>query len=240
MNRIESVNNEKVKYYKKIRERKYINEFNEYIVEGEHLVEEAIKCGLVKEIISLDEIDYNLPVTLVNEKVMSSISLLKSIPNIMAVVKKRDNKEIKGKKVILLDDVQDPGNVGTIIRNCVAFNIDTLVLSEGCASIYNDKVIRASQGLCFHLNIVQMDIEKAINLLKDQDITIYGTGFENSVDLDNINNIDSFGVIFGSEGQGIKPNILSMCDKIIKIEMNENCESLNVGVSSGIIMHKFR
>lgn len=129
---ISSVNNEKIKYYKKLREKKYILEYGKYIVEGEHLVMEAFKAGVLLEVLVSEEVSMELdvPSVLISKNVLKSISLLKSVPNIMGVVKYEISKEIIGNKIILLDDVQDPGNVGTIIRCALAFNVNTVILSE--------------------------------------------------------------------------------------------------------------
>ena len=113
---IDSVNNEKIKYFKKLRDKKYILEEKKYIVESEHLVEEAYKSGLLLEVItSKSDTNYDVKTTLVSEKVLKSISLLPSAPNIMGVVKYKEGNEIVGNKIVLLDNVQDPGNVGTMI-----------------------------------------------------------------------------------------------------------------------------
>ena len=129
---IESINNEKVKHWRKIRTNKYINEYKEYIVEGEHLVEEAIKSGKAKYLILLNGTNYdtNLEKYYVTEKVMNSISLLKSTPKVMCVVKIQNDEINLENKIVVLDDVQDPGNVGTIIRTAYAFNFNTIILSN--------------------------------------------------------------------------------------------------------------
>ena len=162
---IESVNNEKVKFYKKIREKKYILEFKKYIVEGEHLVREAYNAGILEEIIVSDNYSFNylnINTIRVNTKVMKSLSKMSSIPKVMGVVKLVLNEEIKGHKIVLLDNVQDPGNVGTIIRSALAFNVDTVVMSTDSVSLFNDKLIRASEGTIFNMNVVRMDLMDAI------------------------------------------------------------------------------
>lgn len=239
---IDSLDNKFVKHYKQIRNKKYINEYGEYIVEGEHLVREAIKSGNVKEIILLDGYDYEttLNKVIVSERVMKSISLLMSVPYVMAVVKVNSNNKITGKRIVLLDGVQDPGNVGTIIRNSLAFDIDTLVLSETCASIYNDKVIRSTQGMMFHMNIVTMDLIIAIEEIKKMGIKVYSTSLDSSKFIDDVKFGNSYAIVFGSEGNGVSKEVLNISDELIKIPMNNNCESLNVAVSSGIILYELR
>src|SRR5574344_41436 len=115
---IESINNDKIKYYKKLRTIKYINEFKAFVVECEHLVEEAIKSGYAKEIIILDGKNYttNLPKIYVTEKVLKYISTLDSPQYVMALCYIKESNKLVGEKIVVLDNVSDPGNLGTIIR----------------------------------------------------------------------------------------------------------------------------
>lgn len=239
---IESVQNEKIKYYRKLREIKYIKEYKEFIVEGEHLVEESIKNGYAKEIIILSGKDYNtdLPKIVVSDNVLKSISLLKTPQYVMALCKVSNNKEIKGDRLLLLDNVSDPGNLGTIIRSSVAFNIDTIILSEDSVNLYNDKVVRSSEGMVFNTNIITMNLNTAIDEIKNKGIKVYGTDLKGSKYLHEFNKPSSFALIVGNEGMGMKKEILNLCDENIKIEMNNNCESLNVGVATSIILYEWR
>ncbi len=239
---IESVQNDKIKYFRKLRETKYIKEYKEFIVEGEHLVEEAIKNGLALELIIESGKDYNsdLPKIYVSENVLKSISLLKTPQYVMALCKIVDDKEIKGNRILLLDNVSDPGNLGTIIRTSVAFNIDTIILSEDSVNLYNDKVVRSSEGMIFNTNIITMNLIDAINEIKNKGIKVYGTDLKGSKYLHEFSKPSSFALIVGNEGQGMKKEILDLCDEKIKIEMENNCESLNVGVATSIILYEWR
>lgn len=238
---IESVNNEKVKFYKKLRDKKYILENKMYIVEGEHLVSEAYKAGLLLEVLCTNEFynSFDVPSVLMSKKVISSISLLKSVPDVMGVVKLVESKDIKGKKIVLLDNVQDPGNVGTIIRSALAFNVDTVILSSDSVSLYNDKMIRSTEGTIFNMNVVRMDLRVAINEIKKKGIKVYYADMNGSINLDEAN-IKEYALVLGSEGQGISDYIKELSDDSINIPINNLCESLNVSVSGGIIMYKFR
>ena len=238
---IESVQNEKIKYFRKLRETKYIKEYKLFIVEGEHLVEEAIKNGCAKEIILLNGKDYNTDLNkiYVSDNVLKSISLLKTPQYIMALCNVIDNKEIKGSRLLLLDNVSDPGNLGTIIRSSVAFNIDTIILSEDSVNLYNDKVVRSSEGMIFNTNIITMNLSDSIKEIKNKGIKVYGTDLKGSKYLHEFNKPTSFALIVGNEGMGMKKEILDLCDENIKIEMNNNCESLNVGVATSIILYEW-
>lgn len=238
---IDSVNNEKIIFYKKLREKKYILENNMFIVEGDHLVEEAYKSGRLLEVImdSTCNIKLDVKTTLVSKKCMEKISLLKSVPNIMGVVKLVKNESIIGNKIVLLDNVQDPGNVGTIIRSALAFNVSTIVMSPDSVNIYNDKLIRSTEGTIFNMNIVVMPLSEAIEKIHQMGIKVYYADMYGSINLDDAD-IKDYALVLGSEGKGISDYIRKEADYGINIPMKDKCESLNVSVSGGIIMYKFR
>ena len=235
-----SINNEKIKNIKKLNSKKYRNEFNSFLVEGEHLVEEAYKKGLLKYLIIDENIDYKLDVEtiIVSNNILKYISELDNPPKIIGVCEKLKEKPI-GNKVLILDNIQDPGNLGTIIRSCVAFNIDTIILSKNTVDLYNSKVIRATQGMIFNIGIVYKDIEETISILKENNYKIYGTNVNNGKSLKNVEKCKKFAIIMGNEGNGVRQNILDMCDEYIYIDMNKSCESLNVGVATSIILYEF-
>lgn len=239
---IESIDNDKIKYYRKIRNTKFIKEYKEFIVEGEHLVEEAIKSGFATEVIILKGKNYNtnLPKIFVNEKVLKNISLLETPQYVMALCKIKEETNNYGNRILILDNVSDPGNLGTIIRTSVAFGVNTIVLSENSVNIYNDKVIRASQGMIFKINIIEKELIRFIKELKENNIKVYGTDLKGSTKFSAVETPKSFALVLGNEGSGISKEILDLCDERILIEMNDNCESLNVGISSGIILYNWR
>ncbi|MEG0799406.1 MAG: RNA methyltransferase [Bacilli bacterium] len=234
---IESINNEKIKYIKSLLIKKNILREKKFIVETEHLVQEAVNSGRALEIFYVQDYDnkFNIKSTMISDKVMKYISSLTSSTKVLCICSTTCEKEIVG-NVVILDNVADPGNVGTIIRSCVAFNISTLILTDGCASIYNDKVIRSSEGNIFHLNIVKMNLSSAIDIIKKKGITLVGTSLKKSNDIEKLDN--RYAVIFGNEASGIDDITLSKCDKVFKIRMNKNCESLNVAVSCGIVLYE--
>ena len=183
--------------------------------------------------------DFNVPVEILSCKDIKSISLLNSVPNIMGVVRLKVDNVIKGKKIIILDDVQDPGNVGTIIRSALAFNVDTVVLSEGSVSLYNDKMIRSSEGTIFKMNVVRMNTELAIEKIKSNGIKVYYADMAGKEELDSLE-LDSYALVLGSEGQGISDKVKRLADSSISVPINNDCESLNVACCGAIIMYKFR
>ena len=233
---ITSVENKKIKEIAKLNNRKYRKEMGLFIVEGEHLVEEAYKHNLLESVYSLDETDYpNSEV--VTENVMRKISNLDTIPNIIGVCKFKEEKAL-GNKLLVLDDVQDPGNLGTIIRSAVAFDIDTIVLSNGTVDLYNPKVLRATQGMIFNMNIITRDLVPFISDLKEYNYKIYSTNVVNGKEVKTLEKDDKYAIIMGSEGRGVKKEIEDMSDENIYIKMNPLCESLNVGVATSIILYE--
>lgn len=238
---IDSVNNPKIVYFTKLRNSKYIKEEKKYIVEGENLVEEAYKAGLLETIIrDKDYIsNYDVNEIIVRKNCLNKISLLKTSPSIMGVVKLKQNTQIIGDKILILDDVQDPGNVGTMIRSALAFNVSTVILSFNSANIFNDKVIRSSEGAIFKVNVITMDLQEALKKIKEKNIDIFYADMHAKEEIDEVNE-KKYALIMGSEGKGISEISKKYANRSIRIEMNEQLESLNVSVSASIIMHKLR
>ncbi len=239
---ITSIDNPKVKEYIKLQQKKYRDRSSKFIVEGMHLVLEAYKKGIVEEIIlEQDEVvPLDVPIVYTTEEVIHKISTLDHPVSILALCKKIPEKDELGSRVLLLDDIQDPGNLGTIIRSAVAFDIDTIVLSSKTVDLYNPKVVRATQGMLFHINIVRRDLEDVILQLKEAEIPIYGTKVEYGADVREIRDNDTYALIVGNEGSGVRDEISNLCDQNLLIEMNHNVESLNVGVATSILLYELR
>ena len=236
-----SVDNKKIKEIKKLNVKKYRDELGLFLVEGEHLVCEAKNAGILCELLLLDGEKFNLDVetNYVSLNVMKSISNLDNPPKMIGICRKNISDKIIGDKVLILDDIQDPGNLGTIIRSSVAFNIDTIVVSPNTVDIYNSKVIRATQGMIFNINFVVMDIGECVNYLKKNDFHIFGTKVTGGKKLKTIDKFLKFAIIMGNEGNGVHNEYLELCDEYIYIPMNSACESLNVGVATSIILYEF-
>ena len=233
---IESKDNKKIKYISKLRNTKYMNEEEKFIIEGYHLVEEALKAGILIETISVSDTNYNVPNTLVSDSVMKHISTLPSTSQIIGICKFIQDKKI-GNRVIILDNVQDPGNVGTIIRSAKAFNFDTVVLSNDSVNKYNEKLIRSTQGMLFNTNVITKNIQDIINELKDSNYLICTTDVNNGKHPSTIDN-NKLAVIVGNEGTGVSNDINNLADTHIYIPTNNNVESLNVAVAASIIMYE--
>lgn len=236
---ITSINNEHIKDIIKLKNKKYRNETGLFLIETRHLVIEAYKAGLIHELI-LEEneiLPLGVKTTYVSKDIMRKISDMETNSCVMAIVKKKEEKQI-GEKVLVLDDLQDPGNLGTIIRSALAFNIDTIVLSPNTVDLYNPKVIRATQGMIFHINIVIRDIRKTLRELKDNDYKILGTKVTNGVDARESKTYSHYALIIGNEGRGMSEELEEYCDEYLYIKMNDNCESLNASVAASILMYE--
>ena len=235
--KIESLNNSKVKYWAKLKSKKYRDETGLFLVEGDHLVKEALETSSVLELISTKEEEKRegIPFYLVTDAIMKKLSSQVSRSNIIAVCKKKEEKEITG-TVCPLDNIQDPGNLGTIIRSAVAFDINTLILGSDSVDLYNEKVIRSSEGMLFHLNILRMDAKEAIKKLKENGYKIYGTDVRKGTNLKEIKFKEKSAIIIGNEGAGMKEELKAYCDDSIHIPIH--CESLNASIAASIIFYE--
>ena len=236
---ITSLDNKRIKNYSKLLNKKYRDEEGLFLVEGEHLVIEASKAGCLIEVIKCEdyEMDFDVTTTLVTYDVIKKLSNTLNPQKVVGVCKKLSDKEI-GNKVLLLEDIQDPGNLGTIIRSSVAFGVDTVVLSNNTVDLYNDKVLRSSEGMIFHIDIVKRDVYELVDLLHAKGYKVYGTKVDGGTDLKDVTVSDKCVIVMGNEGNGVSSKLLDKCDEYIYINMNGTCESLNVGVATSIILYE--
>ncbi len=234
-----SIDNKKIKEIKKLQTKKYRDEMGLFLVEGEHLVLEAYQSGSLKTLILCNmELKLNVETMEVTPNVIKYLSELETPSNIMGICYKIKEEEIKGDKILLLDDIQDPGNLGTIIRSAVAFNINTIIMSPKTVDLYNSKVIRGSQGLLFHINIIVKDLSVIIPILKNNGYLTLGTRVNGGKSLKRVEKENKFAIIMGNEGKGLNECIQNLCDDFLYIEMNKQCESLNVAVATSIILYE--
>lgn len=210
------------------------------MVEGEHLVEEAMKAKQVECLISTKDITSDLPIIVVSNEVMSKLSFTKSPQSIMAKCKiKKEKKLIDGKRYLILDDLQDPGNIGTLIRTALAFSIDQVILSNNCVDLYNDKLLRSMQGANFHISCIYDDLKTVISTLKKNNVKIIGSALENGQDIKQIKISEKMAFVVGNEGNGMNKDILQECDYVGYIPIN-TIESLNVAIAGSIMMYHFK
>ena len=226
---ISSVDNPKIKELMKLKQGKNRKKEEKFIVEGAHLVKEAKMAGVLIESFSIEEKE---GYTLVSESVMKKISTTDTVVREIGLCKFIDKSELAD-KVLILDGVQDPGNMGTLMRSACAFGFNTIFVGNGCVDIYNEKVIRSSQGAIFKLNFRFGSIVEFIN--SSQEIKFFGTNVVRGIPLDDVNYKGKIGIILGNEGNGISKEVDDLMLDNIYIPM-DNTESLNVAIAGSIIM----
>ncbi len=230
---ITSDTNSKIKLLLKLKQSKYRKSMGLFIVEGSHLVKEAKMKGRLVEAYSILEQEGYITIT---EELMKKIASTDTVVKEIGLCKIEENNKLTN-KILILDAVQDPGNLGALLRSAKAFGFDTIVLGNGTVDLYNDKVIRSSQGAIFKLNFIHTNLVEFINKLNDYQV--YGTDVVNGIELDNVKNDSKIAVILGNEGNGISKEVKELVNKNIYIPMDDT-ESLNVSVAGSIIMYKLR
>lgn len=246
MKYIQSLQNPQVKQWKKLLTKKERDKTFTFLVEGFHLVEEALKADAVIQIIINEEtevpqrLDYgSTPIVAVTPEIFRELCDTETPQGILAVCavpKKSDAVEV-GKTFLLIDAVQDPGNLGTMIRTADAAGIDAVIVGNGSVDIYNSKVVRSAQGSHFHLPVIRGDLKEWMELLSNRNIQIYGTALENGHIYTDTKASNSFGLLVGNEGGGVNPELLSLTSKNLYIPIFGKSESLNVAVATGILLY---
>lgn len=243
---IKSTNNSLIKDIVKLKEKKYRDEMDMFLIEGPHLVEMAYKSNSLEMVFISESVleKYKkyvdkISVVIVTDAIIGKLSFSKTPQGLVGVARKKINNKINGNKIIILDNLQDPGNVGTLFRSALAFNYDQVIVSNDSVDIYNDKLIRASQGAIFSLNIFKGDLKDIYKELNKKDYQIIATSLkEDSTYLKNLKVKDKYALILGNEGKGISTLSYKNATEVVKIEMSDKIDSLNVGVAGSIIMYK--
>lgn len=246
MKYIQSMQNPQVKQWKKLLTKKERDKTFTYLVEGFHLVEEALKAEAVIQIILSEgtevpqRLDYgSTPIVTVTPEIFRELSDTETPQGILAVcaVPKKSEALEEGQTFLLIDAAQDPGNLGTMIRTADAAGIDAVIVGNGSVDIYNPKVIRAAQGSHFHLPVIRGDLKEWIPRLSEKNIQIYGTALENGHIYTETKAPSSFALLVGNEGSGVNPELLSLTSKNLYIPIFGKSESLNVAVATGILLY---
>lgn len=240
---ITSTKNEKVKAWKKLHRKKERMETESFLIEGFHLLEEAYTSGwqineiIVREQVELPEWTAPFPQEMVSEGVMKEISQTITPQGVVAVVQMKSLDIPAGNHLLLVDQIQDPGNLGTIIRTADAAGFDGVLLGKGTVDLYNDKVIRATQGSLFHLPVVEVDLKAVIPSLKEEDFVIWATALQGAKHYNEIAVPNRVAIILGNEGAGVQEELLEYADLKVKIPIFGKAESLNVAIAAGIFMY---
>jgi len=227
-----SKDNQKFKSWMKLKLKKYRDQTGLFLVYGKKMVELAIRNNVVDEVITTNE---NYEGTLISEALMKDLSQTETTHDIMAVCKK-DSQVKTSKNVLVLDDVQNPDNVGALIRSALAFGFKHVVLSKNSADLYNDKTLRATVGAIFDVYTERLDLVPFLLKMKEKGYQLFGADAHVSANqpLSDIPLV----LVLGNEGNGLSIEVKAVLDGFIRIE-TESVESLNVAVAGSILMYEW-
>lgn len=225
--------------------RAYREEQGEFLCDGVKMLDEAVRAGapvttvVCTERVELPALDAGVRVVCVPDDVMRSISPMEApqgalftcrLPNV------RLPETLGGRGCIVLDGVQDPGNVGTIVRSADAFSCGAVILLEGCADIYSHKAARATMGAVFRRDVYSCTAEELFAFLEKDGTPLFGAALRaDTVDVREVN-LRGAAVAVGSEGRGLREEILARCGKTVRIPMSEGCESLNAAMAASVLL----
>ncbi len=243
---ITGINNNLVKEYTKLQQKKYRKETGKFLLEGYKAIKEAFDFGIKLEqifVLSGHIKDYNFAKDILiqtTEPVLKKLSTTESAPCAVAVgvIPQQNEKVLLGaKKVILLENIKDLGNLGTIIRSAVAFGVDAIILYGECTDIYNPKCVRSTVGQLWKIPIISVNnLKKLENLFKNYERVATLPRSDNFLKNFKINKPTV--LMFGSEADGLSQELVNFSTNSVKIEMSEKVESLNLATSASIIMYE--
>ena len=242
---ITSKANSVVKNAKKLHQKKYRK--SAYLIEGWHLFEEAVQAGVtIEKVFALESYRDQLvafPQTIwVSEEILLDLADTQTPQGIVAVIQKEEVglPDLHQGKYLFLEDVQDPGNVGTMIRTADAAGFTGVIVSDKSADIYSLKTLRSMQGSHFHLPIYRMSLTSFVEEAKKSNLPILATTLSReSKDYRELSSLENFVLVMGNEGQGISSVMAESADQLVHIGMKGRAESLNVAVAAGILMFYF-
>ena len=242
---ITSKANSVVKNAKKLHQKKYRK--SAYLIEGWHLFEEAVQAGVtIEKVFALESYRDQLaafPQTVwVSEEILRDLADTQTPQGIVAVIQKEEVglPDLHQGKYLFLEDVQDPGNVGTMIRTADAAGFTGVIVSDKSADIYSLKTLRSMQGSHFHLPIYRMSLASFVEEAKKSNLSILATTLSrDSKDYRELSSLENFVLVMGNEGQGISSVMAESADQLVHIGMKGRAESLNVAVAAGILMFYF-
>ena len=256
MQTITSKDNELIKHIRKLKDKKYRDESNEYVVEGVKLVEEAVKENAkIKQIIVCEDTTrtYEIPTHImleiakyecisVSDKIFNIITQVTNPQGIMAIIEKNaQNAKIDYTQdiIVVLDDVQDPGNLGTILRTVDSIGLNQIIVSKGTADAFNSKVVRSTMGAIFRIKIIEVEnLAQAIKEMRKHHFKLMVTSLQtkNSIyDIDFNKKI----IVIGNEANGVSQEVMETADKKVKIPMLGKTESLNAAVATGVMLYEY-
>lgn len=257
---LKSNSSKTIKYIKSLQLKKNRDELGKFAIEGEKLLHEALEYGapvsnvLFSESYSMTdkcrELEnilqkLNIPVNYAEDRLFKEASETETPQGVIAVIDKPDNciDSLFDKSrlcIVLLDEVRDPGNAGTIIRTADACGIDAVLLSKGSVDIYNGKTIRSTMGSLFHIPVIQnVDIKDILGIFKEKGVISIGADPHSPRSCIELPEFKRSAIIIGNESQGICRDIKELLDMNVSIPMPGNAESLNAGIAAAILMYEF-
>lgn len=235
---IKSESNEKYKYLNKLKKKKYRKKFNSFIVESIKIVEQIpddFECEFVFVNEDMKDYETDFKKIVFSNKLFDKLSLLENPEGVSALLKIKKEKEISSDKILLLDHMQDPGNLGTIIRSAEAFSFKDIILVNNCVDLYNEKTIRASMGSIFRLNFLELNIDDLKNF-KDYKLILADM---NGKSVDYYKSCDKIILAIGNEANGISKSLKDLSNGFVSIKMDGKIESLNAAIAASILMNNF-
>ena len=246
MERITARTNPLMQHMKKLgNDAAYRRETGLFLCDSPKLLGEAVRWGAeivevaFSEDMTLDTLPKCERMVQIPRDVMASVSPMKTPQGALFTCRLPHSalpEKLTGRRYVVLDGVQDPGNVGTILRTLDAFDFDGLLLLEGCADPWSVKTTRASMGAVFRRDIYMLTAAELFPLLQRSDLPLYGTALrEDTVDAREAD-LSRCAIAIGSEGRGLSEGVLARCDKTLKIPMSDRCESLNAAVAAAVLL----
>ncbi len=243
--KITSRKNDTIKHIKRLgRDRDYRYKCREFVLDGEKLLAEAIASGAnIRIVLCAEDKSESIPDIAgalmydVPHDVLDDISALSSAQSVIFTCAMPDATEKISGRAILLDRLQDTGNVGTIIRTADAFGID-MIIEDGCADIYNPKTIRSAMGSLFRVPVVSCRMDEAIKMLHGEGVSVYAATLGSDARTINDVSLVSAAVVIGNEGSGVRDAVAALCDGRVIIPMQGGAESLNAAIAAAILMYK--
>jgi len=239
---VTSKDNSKYKMWSKLSQKKYRQKEQLFLVEGAHLVLEAKKAGVIVDVLLCEGVSFDIdaPITYLTKSLFEKLASTIATAGIMAVCRMKEGNIKKNNRLLLVDGVQDPGNLGTLIRSALAFGFDGLVMSEDTVDVYNEKVVRATQGALFNIAINRRNLMNYVANLQKSSVRVYATTLNDDAKMmSDVMPAEYMAFIVGNEGAGIRESLVEASDASIVIEMASCVESLNVGVAGSILMYHF-
>ena len=255
MQRIMSKDNSILKHIKRLKEKKYRDEYGEYIIEGLKLIKEAVQENAeIKYIVVCDGCDNSeiieshlkyemarLDFIYVPQNIFKMISDVENPQGVLAVIRKKTNDEINIKEevILALDDIQDPGNLGTILRTADSVGLKQILVSKGTADCFNPKVVRSTMGAIFRVNVIECeDLKHTLKELQNKEYKVMITSLKAKNSIYNTD-YNKKVIVIGNEANGVSKEIQNIADEKVIIPMLGKTESLNASVATGVVLYEY-